>query len=223
MYLFMSCALTVTVIFLLRCEFAKNEYGIHIWKPLSSSLMTLVLLSSLLRGDCARPAYTLWLLSGILLCFGGDMALMFMASSKKAFKIGLVLFLLGHVAYSLTLTVFNGFQRADWVSAVVLFAMGAAVYLYLLPGLGDMKASVLLYVIIISLMVNRAVSAFFGSYFTRAQAWLLACGAVLFYISDVILALAKFRHTWRYGRINLAFYYAGQLLIAMSAGFFCAG
>ena len=211
----------ITVTMLHRHEFAGEEKGIHLWKPLSSTLMTGILLIAFFRGECARMEFTLAILAGILLCFGGDMALMFMNRSKKAFRIGLVLFLLGHVAYIAAFTWFSGFHRSDWISGAILAVLGIAVYVYLLPGLGDMKIPVLLYVIIISVMVNRAVSVFSGDYFTATQAWLITGGAVLFYVSDVILALARFRHTWRYGRINLAFYYAGQVLTAMSAGFFC--
>ena len=45
-------------------------------------------------------------------------------------------------------------------------------------------------------------------------------GALLFYFSDVILAANKFWKPWRYNRISLVFYYSGQLLIALSAGYF---
>ena len=210
----------ITVTMLHRHEFAENEKGIHFWKPLSSTLMTLLLLASFLRVDSFRADYTLALLIGIILCFGGDMALMFMNKSKKAFKIGLVLFLLGHVAYIVVFTWFSGFHKNDWISGTILIIAGIAIYLYLFPALGDLKIPVFLYVVIISLMVNRAISVFYGDFFSITQAWLITAGAVLFYISDIILALARFRHTWRYGRINLAFYYSGQALIALSAGFF---
>ena len=213
--------MVITVTLLHRSEFAGDEKGIRLWKPLSSTLMTAVLLLAFFRGECSRAEYTLALLGGMLLCFGGDMALMFMNRSKKAFRIGLVLFLLGHVVYIAVFTWFNGFHREDLISGAILAVLGAGIYLYLLPGLGEMKVPVLVYVIIISLMVNRAVSLFYGGYFTVIQAWLITGGAVLFYLSDVILSLARFRHTWRYGRINLAFYYSGQVLIALSAGFFC--
>lgn len=221
LYVIIIGLMLVTVTMLHRHEFAGNQKGIYFWKPLSSMLMTCVLLTAFFLGDCARMEYTLALLGGMLLCFGGDMALMFMNKSKKAFRAGLVLFLLGHVAYIAAFTWFSGFQSSDWISGAILLVLGIGIYVYLLPGLGDMKIPVLLYVIIISLMVNRAVSVFAGDYFTMTQAWLITGGSVLFYISDVILAMARFRHTWRYGRINLAFYYSGQVLIAMSAGFFC--
>lgn len=213
-------SMIITVTMLHRHEFASNEKGIHFWKPLSSTLMTFLLLASFFRADSFRTEYTLSLLIGILLSFGGDMSLMFMNRSKKAFKIGLVLFLAGHIAYAIAFTWFSGFHSQDWISGAILFVIGIAIYLYLLPGLGDLKVPVLFYVMIISLMVNRAVSVFYGDFFSQTQAYLITGGAVLFYISDVILALGRFRHTWRYGRINLAFYYSGQALIALSAGFF---
>jgi uncharacterized membrane protein YhhN len=215
-----SALVALVVAFLLRAEFAGSKKGIYVWKPIASTLMTAVLLLSFAGPGGYRTGYTLALLAGMALCFGGDMALMFMDESKKAFRIGLGLFLLGHVAYIVALTAFNGFQAADWMSGLVLAAAAAFVFVYLLPSLGDMKIPVLVYILIVSLMVNRALSAFAGTYFGSTQALLLAAGALLFYVSDLILALHRFRFKWRYGRINLAFYYAGQVLIALSASFF---
>jgi uncharacterized membrane protein YhhN len=211
--------MTVSVGFLLRAEFAGDDRGIRAFKPISSALMTAILLMSLLRGG-SRAEYTFALLPGMLLAFAGDMALMFQARSKAAFKAGLALFLACHLAYAAAFTAFAGFSAHDLASGLVLAAAAACVYLYLRPGLGEMKVPVLAYVLIISLMANRAVSAFFGAYFSPVQAALLATGAAFFYASDVVLAVHRFRRPWRYGRINLAFYYVGQVLIALSASFF---
>jgi hypothetical protein len=49
---------------------------------------------------------------------------------------------------------------------------------------------------------------------------MIATGAVLFYISDIILAASRFWRPWRYHRLSLAFYYSGQLLIALAASYF---
>lgn len=211
--------LAVVVVFLIRAEFANNRQAIYKIKPVASSLLVVILLYSFLRTGCFRADVTLALFSGLLLCFGGDMALMF--QSPRAFRIGLVLFLLGHVAYAVVLTSFNGFHGDDLISGGILLVLGIAVYGFLYPGLDTMKVPVLFYVIIISLMVNRAVSLFSGNIFSHNQAVMLTAGASLFYISDVILAVARFRVPWKYNRISLAFYYSGQSLIAMSAGFFC--
>lgn len=220
-FIVLIAVMTVIVVLLHRAEFSKDQRGIYTFKPVASTLMTAVLLFSFMRNGCYRCEYTLALLAGMLLSFGGDMALMFMNSSAKAFRIGLVLFLLGHVGYIVVFTVFSGFQPNDWISALVLAAAAVGIYRYLLPGLGEMKIPVLAYILIISIMVNRAISTFSGTYFNFTQASLITAGAVLFYVSDVILALHRFRHQWRYGRINLAFYYGGQVLTALSASFFC--
>jgi uncharacterized membrane protein YhhN len=99
-------------------------------------------------------------------------------------------------------------------------AAGVAVYRYLLPGLGAIKLPVALYVLIICLMVNRAFAAFFGEILSLTQAWLISAGATLFWVSDLILAIHRFRRPLRYHRMGLALYYAGQLLIAMSGSYF---
>jgi len=134
--------------------------------------------------------------------------------------IGLVLFLLAHVVYAVGFTLFNGFHPGDLAVGLVLLILGAGVYAYLWPGLGGMKLPVALYVVIICLMVNRAASTFFGTAFTITQALLLTAGALLFWLSDLMLAVNRFRRPFRYHRLSLALYYGGQLLIALSPAYF---
>jgi uncharacterized membrane protein YhhN len=161
----------------------------------------------------------LGLLVGLGLSFIGDMLLMFQ-SEPKLFLIGLVAFLLGHVAYAATFTLLGGFYVVDLISLVVLAILAVGLYRFLKPGLGRMRVPVIFYIVIISLMVNRAISTLFGAVLNPVQAWMVSLGAVLFYISDVILAIGRFANPFKYYRINLAFYYAGQVLIALSASFF---
>jgi len=69
-------------------------------------------------------------------------------------------------------------------------------------------------------MVNRAISTFFGTAFTTTQAWLLTIGAMLFWLSDLVLAVNRFRRPFRANRLGLFLYFGGQLLIALSPSFF---
>lgn len=48
----------------------------------------------------------------------------------------------------------------------------------------------------------------------------VAAGAFLFWISDLMLAVNRFRRPFEYHRLNLAFYYGGRLLIALSPAYF---
>jgi uncharacterized membrane protein YhhN len=209
--------LAVTVSLLVPAEFREDRRQVYIWKPLSTSLIIVVALLSLLQPD-ARLAFTLWVTAGLILSLGGDVALML--RTDRWFLIGLVLFLLAHVVYAIGFTLFNGFQSQDLVSGALLLLVAGAVFLYLRPGLGRMQVPVLLYIIIICLMVNRAISTFFGDTFTVTQAWQLTVGASLFWLSDLVLAVNRFRRPFEANRLSLFLYFGGQLLIALSPSYF---
>jgi len=207
-----------TVFRLIRAEFADDRRKIHLWKPLSTSLVILAALASFWQGGGQSAGYGIGVLAGLALCMAGDMMLMF-PQDRRAFLAGLVFFLLGHVAYGATFAVLGGFRAGDWVSAALLLLAGLLLFLYLRPGLGGMQGPVVVYILVITFMVNRGVSLFGSDAFSRAQACMIAAGAVLFYVSDVMLAVARYARPFRYHRISLAFYYAGQALIALAASY----
>jgi uncharacterized membrane protein YhhN len=207
----------VSVGLLVRSKFKGDRRLEYILKPLSSALFVLVALLSLLTPD-ARPWYTWLIAAGLLLGLGGDVALMF--RKDRPFLVGLILFLLGHLVYTVVWTVANGFHPQDLISAVVLLALSILVYIYLRPGLGSMQVPVICYVVVISLMVNRGISTFYGDYFSLTQAWLISVGAILFWLSDLLLAINRFRRPLKWEPLGLFLYYGGQLLIALSPSYF---
>jgi len=209
--------LAVTVTLLVRARFRQDDRQIYVFKPLSTVIVIIIALLSL-NSPNAQPSYTWWIVAGLVLSLGGDVALMF--KGGRWFLIGLVLFLLAHVTYAVGFTLPNGFHPADLVTGAVLLAIAAAIYLYLKPGLGKMRVPVIIYILVISFMVNRALSAFFGTAFTTTQAWLMSVGAVLFWLSDLLLAVNRFRWPFRAEPLGLYAYYGGQLLIALSPSFF---
>jgi len=209
--------LVLSVTLLIRAELRQERRQIYLIKPLSTLLV--IAIAALAFGTAGnRTGYTVGVLVGLALSLGGDLALMF--ASPRAFRIGLVLFLLAHVAYTVAFTLYTGFRAADLIPATVLLVIAVVGYRYLAPGLGAMRVPVILYIAVICVMVARALAAFAGGVFSTTQAWLIAAGAILFWISDLILAVNRFRHPFRYNRISLAFYYGGQLLIALSPSFF---
>ncbi len=210
--------LLVTVFFLIRAEFRKAQRHIYVIKPLATLLVIVVAVLSF-REARMNLTYTVGVLVGLILSLGGDIALMFQAN-RKAFMIGLVLFLLAHVAYAVTFTLLGSLDAIAWLAALLLLALGVGIYRLFRGGLGTMKVPVIVYIVIISVMVNQAVATFNSSAFDTRQAWMIAIGAVLFYISDVILAANRFWKPFQYNRISLAFYYAGQFLIVLAASYF---
>jgi len=210
--------LILLVTLLIRAELVGKQKQIYIFKPLSTALVIIVAALSIFVPDEYNLSYTLAIILALLFSLGGDVALMF--KSKQAFMIGLVLFLIAHIVYSIVFTVYSGFVTSDLISALILILLAIIIYFYLYPGLAKMKIPVLVYVLIISFMMNRAIATFSGKYFSIIQAFLISIGAGLFYISDLILAVNKFKKPLKYNRISLACYYSGQLMIALSTGFF---
>lgn len=217
-YCIVIALLTLFVTLLIRAGFAGNQKQVYVFKPLSTTLVIIVAALSCFVADNYNLSYTLAIILGLLFSFGGDVALMF--KSKRAFMIGLILFLIAHVIYSIVFTVYSGFVEGDLISALILILLAIIIYFYLYPGLEEMKIPVLIYIFVITFMMNRAISTFSGEFFNNTQAVLISIGAGLFFISDLILAINKFKKPFKYHRISLAFYYSGQLLIALSTGFF---
>jgi len=148
-----------------------------------------------------------WLMAGLLLCAVGDVCLLW----DRAFDLGLVAFLLGHLAYV------GGFDAALSIShwplplLTPLALVGAAVTRWLWPRLGRRRVSVLLYMVAISVMVWGAVS----SVIVWRLPWTAAAGAILFYLSDLAVARDRFvRSAFLNRALGLPAYYAGQLLLA---------
>lgn len=150
------------------------------------------------------------LLAALVACWWGDYFLT--RSGDGAFLYGLAAFLLGHVGFAVY---FMGLGlRPAWsVAALALLAPpGAVIYHRLAPHLGTMQGPVILYMIVISLMVAFAIGAR-----GRGASRLIPLGAVLFYLSDLLVARERFLTSSPWNpTIGLALYYAAQITLAAS-------
>ena len=215
---FLPIPLVVAAVALtIRGDLRGQQRQVYLYKPLATLLVMLVCLLSLTKPN-AEPGYTWAILLGLFFSLGGDVALMFTGS--KAFLAGVGCFLVAQVVYGLTFAT-RGALAGSWVgTAILLLLIGVAFVAYLYPHLGKMRIPVAVYAAAISFMVLAALGARQSPRFGAMQAWLVAVGAVLFYVSDIILAVNKFAHPIkRYRLFNLSAYYAGQLLIALSAAY----
>lgn len=190
----------------------------YVFKPLTTILIISLCLLSF-NSQNAIGLYSLLITLALIFSLGGDIALI--SDSKKALMAGLVLFLIAHLIYIINFAYFNGFFLSDAYTALIILIVSAVVYRYFYPSLKEMKVPVALYVLIISFMVWRAVSTLFGQNFSPLQASLLSIGVVSFYLSDMILAVYKFKKSFPRSRaLNLITYYTAQLLITLSAFYF---
>lgn len=182
---------------------------LYIAKPIASVGFVVVALGS----GSLDQLYGRWILVGLVLSLIGDVFLMF--EGPVRFRTGLVSFLLAHVAYAGAF-LGAGISVPWWLAAAVVALLAALVVTrWLLPHVeGDMRAPVLAYVVVISVMVSLAVGV---SGAGRTQ--LVAAGAGLFYLSDLFVARDRFVvPSFSNTLIGLPLYYGGQILLALSAG-----
>jgi uncharacterized membrane protein YhhN len=147
---------------------------------------------------------------------GGDVALAL--SAPAAFRTGLVLFLLAHVAY--TFAFLTTWAPGTWALAFSLAAAacGGVVYQLLRPHLGSFKTPVKAYIVAISLMLVAAAAVLDHSY-DGATRRLVFIGALFFYVSDLFVARHRFVQAAFANRLaGLPLYYAGQFMLALSIG-----
>jgi len=147
---------------------------------------------------------------GLLLCFGADVVI------NLDFMSGAVIFALGHVLYLLAYGCLTPVEKRDLKIGSVIFAVSALVLLGLPVldfGSGLMKLVCILYALVISLMVGKAI----GNHLKlrRRQTALLAAGSILFFLSDFMLLLDVFADAPRITIwLCLLFYYPAQCLLA---------
>ena len=186
----------------------------YLAKPLTTLLLTALAWVSLPEGS-----YRSWVLAAFIACWVGDVALMF--TGTRAFVLGLSSFLIGHL---LLITAFlTGLPLAPfavpsgyWLLGLVVLIAVALYTRWLLPRTGKLRLPVLLYLTALITMVLAALLRAGLSDAPAAGAAL--AGALLFALSDAVLAYRKFVTAPWWGQpLTLLTYYSALGLIAVAA------
>jgi alkenylglycerophosphocholine/alkenylglycerophosphoethanolamine hydrolase len=127
----------------------------------------------------------LWIAAGLLFSAFGDVLL-----GVDLFLPGLVAFLLAHVAY---LGAYLGRTRALHVLRLVPVVLYMwPIFKILEPHLGVMRAPVIAYMVVIAAMVWRAAAQIGENHRSPLLPWYATIGAVVFAISDTMVAWHRF-------------------------------
>lgn len=159
-----------------------------------------------------------WIVLGLLFSLGGDVLLMFQSKNDIFFLLGLSSFLLAHIFY---IIFFHKVRVREQVNSnIVLLAIVVVYYVgliaFLSPHLGDMKLPVRIYGIVISFMFMLAMHMLFIKN-KEAGKWMML-GALLFVISDSVLAINKFYQSFELaGVVIMITYGLAQLFIVEGA------
>lgn len=160
--------------------------------------------------------YKILMLIGLIFAAAGDIFLI----DKNTFVLGAALFAVGHVFYLSNFFVLSKFKLRDLFIFVGLFGCCLLIIL-LYPhfNFNGMFALIIVYALIISAMLAKAISNCFDAQY-RKQNIAVAIGAFLFFISDVCLLFYVFAGApiW-VDSLCLFTYYTGQGLLASSLYF----
>lgn len=159
-----------------------------------------------------------WVLIALLFSFAGDVLLMFDEKDFIFFLLGLSSFLMAHIFYILffhQVRVKEKVKNNHWLLVAVVVYYAALISL-LSAHLDDMKIPVLVYGIVISFMFMLAMHMLFIKNRSSGQ-WMMF-GALLFVISDSVLAINKFYQSFEGAGILIMLTYGlAQLFIILGA------
>jgi uncharacterized membrane protein YhhN len=206
--LILSAGVLLSAALTIWSDAERRRQLFHVSKPLTTVLVITV---ALIARTPVPAAYKTLILAGLLCSLLGDIALMF---PEKWFKAGLVSFLAAHVFYILAFK--PGPGRPISAGMLVPFIIfGLLMFRILAPSLGPLKFPVLVYMAAITVMAGLAAGRFVDGGGTRPL--LAFAGAVLFLISDSVLAYDRFAKKLGPAQaIILGTYFPAQLLIALS-------
>ena len=207
----LAVATVVAVIGLLSSEYRGSRSGVWVAKPLASTGFIAVALAA---GALETP-YGLAVLAALVLCWVGDVFLIPKGASTL-FLVGLVSFLLGHLAFAVAFSLRGSDLLWMAVATVLALPPAFAVLRWLHPHLPDrMRTPVVAYVAVISLMLVTAVGAA-----VAAGPAAIGVGAICFYLSDLHVARHRFvsRSFWNKSW-GLPLYYGAQLILASTVSY----
>ena len=181
--------LAFTVIYLIGLVVASDNFNFTT-KP----LLLPWLLMALYVFPTNRSKIALFL--ALICSWAGDILLLFVYKSQHFFMLGLISFLLAHVAYILAfkkeIKGYHPKKPLPALSFVVVLAYLMVLWYLLVPTLGQLKIPVMVYSLVITGMLGMSI--FVDSIIdSSASKWMMA-GAISFVLSDSILAFNKF-HT----------------------------
>jgi len=142
---------------------------------------------------------------GFLCCTSGDIFLDF--SRESYFIHALISFLSGHIFYTLGFLQQVHFTKERLPFAIIAFVYTSIITIILLPRLGNFLIPVVVYIMVITIM---GISAAFIS----GNSLGIFIGAMIFIVSDSLIAINKFLGSFNYSTpIIISLYFIAQYTI----------
>ena len=180
-------------------------------------LLMLVLAVYVMYLPAAKNKNTWLIISGLLFAAAGDTLLMFENSNANMFIFGLASFLITHLLYILYFIkipqVKPTLLKQSPIIGLLLLAYIINFIFCLYPHLGPLKVPVIIYTFVIGSMFLFSIHAY--NSLDKKIGFRFVLGALLFVLSDSLLAYSKFMTTFPlHGLAIMATYCIAQYLIA---------
>ncbi len=180
----------------------------YIFKPLTTILV--IAIAGFQQYE-SQNLYGYLIIAGLVFSLLGDIFLML---PKDKFVQGLASFLMAHIFYIVAFSSgFGPFLEIGYLIPAVIYT---SVFLWiLLPKTGKMKIPVLIYALVLMIFLWQALGRFY--YLGNQASLFIIIGAVLFVISDTILAYSRFIKNYSTSAALIhTTYWGAQVFIALS-------
>jgi len=180
----------------------------YLFKPLTTILV--ITIAIILQYE-SESVYGYLIIAGLVFSLLGDIFLMLL---NDKFVQGLASFLVAHIFYIIAFSSgFGPFLEFGYLIPAIIYA---SVFLWiLLPKTGKMKIPVMVYAIVLMVFLWQALGRFY--YLGNQASLYIIIGAVLFVISDTILAYARFVKDFNLSPTLIhVTYWGAQVFIALS-------
>jgi uncharacterized membrane protein YhhN len=212
---------TWIVLFLvtLTLNIAGSILLVALLESITKPLLLLILLNWFIGAtDACQSPLKKWITGALCFSWLGDVLLMFQGRDSLFFLLGLTAFLIAHLFY---IVCFHSIKTSEGIKSRFALLLPVVLYYVLLisllyPHLKDMKIPVPVYGLVISFMLLLALHMLFSKNRTAGRFFFI--GALLFVISDSVLAIDKFYQPFgQAGVIIMLTYGLAQLLIVKGA------
>ena len=218
---FLVLAIIMAVIYIIAEMTLKPLIALFV-KALASLSFILLGVSRLILNQGDDPLMIGFILMGLASGMIGDIVLALRplrpkAEDKLIIVLGIISFSIGHIFYLIGLTTIQSLSMLSFVIGGVAAIIVVVMSYVMKFKMGIARIPSYLYALMIFTMIGQSIVLF--QYFNQYLPFLLLMiGAILFGVSDLILAPIYFSP--KYKRImivfNLASYYGAQILIALS-------
>ncbi len=175
-------------------------------KPLLMPILALLVWSNGMQGKQRN-----YILAALFFSFLGDSFLLLDEKQPLYFIAGLISFLITHILYIVYFLALKPIRRSLIKShpylPVLIIVYGAGLVYFLYPSLGDLKIPVILYAAVICSMLLCSIHIYKRVSTTSGQQFIV--GALLFVVSDSLLAIHKFYQPFALGSLLIMLTYCG--------------